>query len=308
MSNPPPDPEIKDSLFGILLLRDVPFWTTSTLRYWLRRLVALLYIYLGVLLVLLWLESSLLYPGSWIGKDWHDAPPDLNAEDFFLELDDRTKITARWCAPKDWQPTDGAFLYSHGNGGNLSHRDMQTRFWQSGFPRHGVLLYDYPGYGRSTGRPSEASCYAAGQVCYDWLRQTKQVPPDEMILLGESLGGAITYELATHNPHRAVVTLAAFTSFPDMAQLRFPFLPARWLVTHQYDNLSKISKLPGPVVIVHGTADPVVPYAHGERLAEAAPPASRFITLPGVGHVHPLNPAFYRELREHLDEARRPRP
>jgi pimeloyl-ACP methyl ester carboxylesterase len=302
----PDTPEAKDTILGILFLRDVPFWTSSTLRYWLRRLVALVYLYVGVLLVLLWLENWLLYPGSWIDKGWEAAPADLNAEDFFLELENGTKIIARWCPPKDWKPEDGAILYSHGNGGNLSNRSGYARLWRKHFERQAILLYDYPGYGKSGGSPSEAGCYAAGEACYTWLREEKGVPAKEIILLGESLGGGITYELATRHEHRAVVTMSTFTSFPDMAQLRFPWLPARWLVSHQYNNLDKIGKLPGPVVIAHGTVDHVIPFQHGERLKEAAPENSLFIPLEGWPHIHPESPGFFEKARQFLDEARQP--
>jgi fermentation-respiration switch protein FrsA (DUF1100 family) len=165
-----------------------------------------------------------------------------------------------------------------------------------------VLIFDYPGYGRSTGQPTEAGCYAAGEACWTWLTETKQVPPEQVILHGESLGGATAIDLASRHPCRAVVTRGAFSSFPDIAQHAVPWLPARWLVRNQMDNAGKIGKVAAPVVIAHGTADEVVPFSQGERLFAAAREPKRLVPLHGFGHNTRPGPGFYRDLREFLGQ------
>src|SRR5262249_11128842 len=156
----------------------------------------------------------------------------------------------------------------HGNAGNLSSRGDSVLLWQRELPT-AVLLFDYPGFGRSTGSPSEAGCYAAGDAAYDWLTRTKGVPAERGLLFGKSLGGAIASALAVRKSHRALVLAMAFTSFPDMAQVKYPWLPGRWLVRNQMNNLAKLGKVKRPVFISHGTVDGVVPFSMGEQLYAA---------------------------------------
>jgi fermentation-respiration switch protein FrsA (DUF1100 family) len=167
-----------------------------------------------------------------------------------------------------------------------------------------TLIFDYPGYGKSGGRPSEAGLYASGAAAYRWLTERRGVAGDRVILYGGSLGGAAALELATRHPHRAVVLVAAFTSFPDMAQLRFPWLPVRWLVRNRLDNIGKIATLDTPVFIAHGTADSLVPFRHGERLFAAARGPKRFFPMEGYEHNNTPGPEFYTELKRFLDEPR----
>ena len=282
---------------GILLLRDVPFWTATSFRRWMRRLAALACLYVGILLMLLWLENRFLYAGWSFGKEWRAAP--AGAEDVRLTMDDGTEIEGRWFAPQGWTPADGAILYSHGNGGNHSWFNEDACLWQKRF-RFGILFYDYPGYGRSGGRPSEAGLYGAGETAYRWLREEKEVAGRDLVQVGQSLGGAVAIELAKRHECRAVVTMGAFTSFPDMAHQRFPWLPVRWLVRNRFDNLGKIGELPMPVFIEHGTADGTVPFWQGERLAAAAPPGSRFFPIEGGPHAPPKSEAFFAAVKEWL--------
>src|SRR5207302_10768036 len=105
--------------------------------------------------------------------------------------------------------------------------------------------------------------------------------------VGESLGGAIAVELAAQHSVRLLVLHGAFTSFPDMAQLRFPCYPARYLVRNRMDNEAKIRFARCPVLITHGTADSVVPFRQGERLFAAAPEPKQFVRMEGHGHGPP---------------------
>jgi len=279
------------------MLRDVPFWSG---RPWLRRLALFAYFYLGILLLLLWLENRFLYPGWSMPSGWDPPSKAQGATDFHVTAADGTAIGARWNEPVGWKPADGAILHSHGNGGNLSHRAWQVDLWrQRGF-KQAMLLYDYPGFGKSAGTPTEAGCHAAGDACHAWLVDEKKVPPDKLILLGESLGGAIAVDMAGRLPHRALVTMGAFTSFPDMAQMKYPWLPARWLVRNQFLSVAKVPRL--KLFIAHGTADTLIPPSHAERLHAAAGEGSRLLLIDGLGHAPPDSPEFFDAVREWLGE------
>jgi fermentation-respiration switch protein FrsA (DUF1100 family) len=288
-------------ILAILTLRDVQFWLKSWPRRFCRVLAFGAYAYVGVLIVLLALENRLLFPGATFGQEWVQPAPEIGMHDVELTSADGNTIHAWWTPPKGWKPSDGAILYSHGNGGNLSIRQWTIVQWRD-VTNNAVLIYDYPGYGKSSGKPTEAGCYAAVDAAYAWLIDQQKVPPSQLILVGSSLGGAMAADLASRREHRALVLVNAFTSFPDMAQKAFPFLPARWLVHNRLDNLGKIKQCRSPIFITHGTADPVIPFAQGERLFAAAPDPKRFLKRDGDGHGHPANNAFFSEVLAFLLE------
>jgi fermentation-respiration switch protein FrsA (DUF1100 family) len=293
-------------VLSFLTLRSA-FWRSS----WRHRLAGWLvlgcYGYLGVVLLLLALENRFVFLPLSEAEDWAPPPPGLPVEDVDLTSADGTRLHAWWTTPPDWRPEHGAVLYCHGNAGNLSHRGESLRDWRDRV-HLAVLIFDYPGYGRSGGRPTEAGCYAAGLAAYEWLTRVKQVPAERVVLFGRSLGGAVATELAIRHPHRALVLMSAFTSLPDMAALQFPWLPARWLVRNRFDNLGKIAACTRPIFIAHGTVDGIVPFVHGQRLFAAAGEPKQFFALHGHNHNHPPGPDLYEAVRTFLARTETPAP
>jgi fermentation-respiration switch protein FrsA (DUF1100 family) len=250
--------------------------------------------------VLRFVEDRFLFRPVPASVDWQSPPPELVVEDVTLTGADGTRLHAWFTAPDGWTPAQGAVLYAHGNAGNLSHRgNILIRWRQLGLA---VLIFDYPGYGRSEGRPSETGCYAAGDAAFRWLIAVCRVPAGRVLFYGGSLGGAIALDLAVRQPHRGVVLVSVFTSVRDMARKTFPWLPARWLVRNRFDNLGKIPRLRSPLFLAHGTADRLVPFGQGERLFAAANEPKRFFPMAGYDHQHTPGPDFYVALREFLAE------
>jgi fermentation-respiration switch protein FrsA (DUF1100 family) len=204
-----------------------------------------------------------------------------------------------WLCPVEGSP--GAVLFCHGNAGNLSHRADLVAAWQQRVGES-VLIFDYPGFGKSGGKVSEAGCYAAADAAYDWLMTEKKIPPKQILLFGESLGGGVAVDLASRRPHGALLLLSTFTSVPDVAQNLYPWLPARWLVRNQFNSLAKIGRCGGPVFVAHGDCDTLIPYGQGERLFAAAPGPKRFLPQPGCGHSVLLGGPFFDEVKEFLQE------
>jgi pimeloyl-ACP methyl ester carboxylesterase len=283
------------ALARVLALRNVPFWTQSWKRRAARLAAFVGYTYVLVLLMLMALENRLLFPGRH-RLGWDDPPPGLRVEELTLTSADGTAIGAWWCAPPGWEPGQGAVLFSHGNGDNLSHWGDRYLLWQKELGT-AVLGYDFPGFGKSGGSPTEQSCYDAAAAAHDWLTGQKGIRPGDVILRGQSLGCAMSVELATRQECRAVVLLSPFTSFPDVAQATVPFLPARWLVRNRMDNLGKMPDVRGPVFIAHSTDDHVVPFRHGERLFEAAVGRKQFFRSQGIRHNHPRSAEFFAAVR-----------
>jgi uncharacterized protein len=289
----------KTYLAGFFLLS--PFWQRSLWHHLARMLLCLLYANVGLSIALLAMEDQLLFHPLSDQMNWAPPPSGLVVEDVVLQSADGNCLHGWWSKPEGWQTKDGAVLYLHGKGGNLSSRGNAMMRWRDTL-RLAVLIIDYPGYGKSEGTPTEASCYAAGDAAYDWLTQTLGVPGRRIVLLGGSLGGGIATELATHYPHRALVLIATFTSFPDMAQKTFPWLPGRWLVHNQLDNLRKIATLKTPVFIAHGTSDTLIPFRQGKRLFAAAKQPKRFFPMPGRSHSEVPSDECFTAVRAFLDK------
>jgi uncharacterized protein len=256
-------------LLSLLLLRSGPQARKPWLHKLLRFAVGGLYLYAAVLLALMALEDRLLFSPKTAADYWNPPPDDLDPQEVDLTSPDGTRLHAWWCAPPYWRPEQGALLYCHGNGCNLSTPAQAATVWRDQL-HVAVLLFDYPGFGHSEGRPSEAGCCAAADAAYDWLVQKQKVPAQRLLIYGLSLGGGVAVDLASRRPHRALLLTSTFTSFPDLAQTIVPFTPAKWLAHNQFRSLDKIAHIATPVFIAHGSADLLIPYRQGECLYEAA--------------------------------------
>ncbi len=255
--------------------------------------------YVGLLSVLFCIENRILFHPVPYTQEWRPAPAELHAEDVWLRGAGGTCVHAWWCPTEGWRPEQGAVLFCHGNACNLSGMADTVRRWQQLLGK-AVMIFDYPGYGRSEGAPGEAACCAAGDAAYDWLVTERQVSPERLLIYGTSLGGGVATDLASRHPHQALILVSTFTSIPDMSQSLFPGTPARWLVRNRFDNLRKIARCHQPVFIAHGTADQLIPYAQGERLFAAAHGPKTFFSMPGYDHYMVPGPDLYRALGEFL--------
>jgi fermentation-respiration switch protein FrsA (DUF1100 family) len=268
-------------------------------RFAVRWAIFLTLLWAGSVVVMKSQENRLAFVPTRANAAWAD-PPDPAVQDVWLTAADGTRLHA-WYLPADGDR--GAVLLSHGNAGNVSGRGPMML----GLRRHlgrSVLAYDYPGFGRSGGEPTEAGCYAAGDAAYRWLTEDRRVPPGKVVLLGESLGGGVAVELATHHDHEALALLYTFTSLPDAADSHYPWLPCRALMSNRFDSLSKIGRCQRPVFVIHGTADEVVPFTQGERLFAAANEPKRFVPVEGAAHGADFGDGFYVALKQFLDERR----
>ena len=172
-------------------------------------------------------------------------------------------------------------VYFHGNAGHLGDRAALVQpYLRAGY---GVLLAGYRGYGGNPGRPDEAGFYADGRAALEWLAGM-DVPPDRIVLFGESLGTGVAVQMAVEYPVSGLVLQSPFTSVVDVGQDKMPWLPISLLMTDRFDSLSKIDRIAAPLLMIHGDADRVVPVRFGRRLFEAAPEPKTAHFVPGAGH------------------------
>jgi len=222
-----------------------------------------------------WFERANLFHPSRI----MEADPSalgLAFEDLRLIAADGKSVQA-WFVPL--RPESPVIVFCHGNAGNISHRlDKLMILRRAGAS---VLLFDYRGYGHSSGRPDEQGTYLDAEAAYHWLVEEKKVPAGRIVIHGESLGGAVAMELALRRRVAGLILESTFTSVVEMCEHYFPFLPANLIVRFRYDTLSKIPRLSCPVLVMHSPDDDIVPFAMGRRLFAAAPEPKTFVQMKG---------------------------
>jgi fermentation-respiration switch protein FrsA (DUF1100 family) len=232
-----------------------------------KRLLALLVACLLIVVMLRWFEHSQVYHPS---REMAATGAELGRpfEDVFFKTPDGVELNG-WFFPAATNSPERhlAVLFCHGNAGNITHRlDTCAALLTTGV---NVFLFDYRGYGRSQGRPSEEGTYLDAQTAYAWLR-LKGFAGTNIIAFGESLGGGVAAELAVREPVGGLVLQSTFTSVPDMGKEMFPWLPVRWLGVIRYDTYSKLPRLHIPVLVMHSPTDGLVPFHHAERNFTAA--------------------------------------
>lgn len=224
------------------------------------------------------------------------------AEDRWIETEDGLRIHA-WHAAASG-PEAPTILWAHGNGGNIGGR------WeiQADLARRGanVLAFDYRGYGKSEGRPSEAGAYLDSRAAFDSL-VASGVPAGEIVCLGESLGGAVMIELATARPCAGVAVVSTFTTLADVARRHYG--PIGYLTSGVFDSESRVGALSVPFLAAHGDRDEIVDFDLGRALFDAAPEPKRFLPISGAGHndifLHPeLSQSIVEFARESSGVAR----
>jgi fermentation-respiration switch protein FrsA (DUF1100 family) len=148
---------------------------------------------------------------------------------------------------------------------------------------YNTLIIDYRGYGESSGTPSEQGTYRDAQAAWQHLTEERNVPATRIVLLGESLGGAVATWLAAREKPALLLLASAFTSIADMGAAIYPFLPTHLLARFEYDTREYLRSVTCPVFVAHSPQDEIVPFAQGQALYAAAPEPKQFLELQG-GH------------------------
>ena len=178
---------------------------------------------------------------------------------------------------------DVTFLWFHGNGGNISHRVEELALLHHRL-KVNVFLFDYRGYGRSEGEPSEAGTYLDARAAADFAKRIPGSNPEKLVYFGHSLGTAVAVELAAVRPPLGLVLVSPFASASDMARITMPVLPVGWLVRDHYNSLVHIGKIHRPLLVLHGQQDETVPVAQARKLFDAANEPKELRILPSAGH------------------------
>ncbi|HLD82608.1 MAG TPA: alpha/beta hydrolase [Candidatus Omnitrophota bacterium] len=239
-------------------------------------ILAILLVALGLVVIFFryFERQTIFYPTR--GIDFSPKELGLDFEDVFLNTADNFKLHG-WLVPA--KEATCYLLFCHGNAGNLSHRLEKIKFFHNlGL---NIFIFDYRGYGRSRGRPSERGLYKDVQAAYDYLL-SRNINPGQIIGYGESLGSAIIINLASRNKLKALIIEGGFTDARDIAKVAYPYLPSA-IISTRLDSEDKIKTIKIPKLIIHSLNDEIVPYPLGRKLYDSAAPPKEFLEIHG-GH------------------------
>lgn len=226
----------------------------------------------------------------------------LNFEDVVFTTRDGVRLHG-WFVPR--RDADSTLVWFHGNAGNISHRVENIKLLHE-LVRVNVFIFDYRGYGRSEGRPSEEGTYLDGEAALDLIgNKLGDENRKKIILFGRSLGAAIATEMATRFDSQALILESPFVSIAEMARVILPLLPIGPFLQTQYNVGARIKKTRVPLLVLHGDRDEIVPIEQGRRVFDAAPQPKKFITIAGAGHNDTYivgGENYFRQLQEFIDQ------
>jgi uncharacterized protein len=220
-------------------------------------------------------DSMIYFPD----KEILQTPKNINLDYRKINFPTKDGVNiSGWYIPA--KPEKSTLLFCHGNAGNISHLTEYIRiFHEAGFS---TLVFDYRGYGKSEGNPSEEGTYSDAEAAWDYLIRQGN-PPGKIIVYGQSLGGAVATEVAIRKNPAALIIESSFTSLPDLGADLYPWLPVKLLSKYQYSTVSKIGTIKFPKLIIHSPDDEIVPFQHGRIIYEKASQPKDFLEIRG-GH------------------------
>ncbi len=252
------------------------------------------------------------FPAPWEPRDWA-ALSGLPLEEVWFRAKDGTRLFGWFLeapAPLDHGLTGSApvLIWSHGNAGNIIHRlDPLAELHRRGLS---VSLFDYRGYGRSEGTPSEEGLYLDALAAYDYLLNERKIPPARIIAYGSSLGAAVAGELARQRPVAGLILETPFPSVEAVARSAFRGLPAHLFVQARYDLARRLKEIRVPVLVLHGDRDSMIPFELGRAVFDAANEPKEFMTVHGADHndLHLIGgETYYQALLQFARNATQPK-
>jgi len=218
-------------------------------------------------------QSYVFFPHKELACDHHSSG--LPCDDVFFRAEDGTRLNGWFFKNPVAKYT---IIFYHGYKGNVSHHIGKVAVLY--FLGFNVLEFDYRGYGKSAGRPSEKGFYQDAEAAYDYVVRDRKTAPLDVILFGESFGGTLAIHTASCREVKALITEGAFTSITDMAKLFYSHLPL-WLMSLRFDGLSKIKDVKAPKLVMHSVNDKRVPYFMSKKLFDEAAPPKTHVELNG---------------------------
>jgi pimeloyl-ACP methyl ester carboxylesterase len=249
-------------------------------------------IYAAYCALLFFVQRQVLFPRHMIPAP---PPPELEAqriERWWVETS-FGKVEAWYLPPAVADKPAPAVIFGHGNGELIDDWPNELgRFSEMGI---GLLLVEYPGYGRSAGSPSQESIAETFLLAYDRLATRPDVDPARIVLFGRSLGGGAVCDLAMKRPSAALILMSCFESVSAFA---VRYLAPAFLIRDPFDNLAAVRRYHGPVLVLHGKFDEVIPFGHGQALLAAAQDGKMVVYEAGHNDCPPDWAVFWRDVED----------
>ena len=258
--------------------------------------------YVAIVALLLWLEPVLIYPGAPASRG--NYSPSFEFEDVWFSSADGTKLHG-WLLPhKDGlEDSERYVLFCHGNGENVAMSSDYVARVMGETLNANVFVFDYRGYGKSAGAPFEQGLIEDTEAAMDWICKRFSIAPTDVIVDGFSLGGGPATHVATKMGCRGLILQRTYSSMPDVAASKYPFVPVHWLMRNRFESAKKIAGYTGPLLSSHGEADRVIPFRFGKKLYEACPSEDKqFFSKAEMNHYSPLDDEFLRLVKAFGDK------
>jgi uncharacterized protein len=229
----------------------------------------------------------------------------LEFEDIFFNARDGVRLNG-WFIPH--REARSTLVWFHGNAGNIGHRVDNIKLLHDRVKAN-IFIFDYRGYGRSEGVPTEEGTYLDGEAALALMREKLgKDDADSIVLFGRSLGAAVAVEMATRFRSQGLILESPFLSIVELACLFFPLLPIGPFLQTRYDVQATIKKIKVPVLVLHGDRDTVIPFEHGKLVFAAAPDPKKFFTIAGADHNDTYvvgGEAYYKQLKDFIESTGR---
>lgn len=247
-------------------------------------IIVLALFYIAAMIAIYFAQALFIYAPNMPTRELSSTPAEIGLvyEEVTLRTTDNEKLHG-WFIPavSTNSQAEKTVLFMHGNAGNISHRLETIRMYhQLGL---NFFIFDYRGYGQSTGSSSEAGTYLDAAAAWGYLVGEQNMNAEQIIIVGRSLGGGVASELANNVTPAMLILESTFTSMTEVSQQHYPFIPTSIIVKHKYETLNKLKNISCPIVIVHSRNDEVIPFTHAEINFERANQPKKFIELRG-GH------------------------
>lgn len=218
------------------------------------------------------------WPSPLMDRDWARASG-LPLQEVWFDSRDGARLFGWYVESRE---TRTVLLWCHGNAGNIIHRlENLVELYRLGLS---VFIFDYRGYGRSSGTPSEEGLYDDALAAYAYLIETRHVAPERLVLFGRSLGAAVAADVVSRKPAAGLILESPFPSVGAVARAHYLGLPVDWLLGAEFNLIERLRKITVPVLVVHGDRDEVVPIQLGRLVFEAAREPKSFYLVPGADH------------------------
>jgi fermentation-respiration switch protein FrsA (DUF1100 family) len=218
------------------------------------------------------------HPEPWEDRDWRSASG-LPLEDVWFQSADGTRLFGWYVEAR---ADTGVLLWCHGNAGSVIHRLENLReLYRLGLS---IFIFDYRGYGRSQGKPSEDGLYQDAIGAYDYLTRVRQIRSERIVVFGRSLGAAVAADLVSRKPAAGLILESPFPSIAAVAKHHYGGMPVHWLLGAEFNLIDRLPQLSLPTLVIHGERDDIIPIEFGRQVFEAAKPPKWWYAIAGADH------------------------